>query len=32
MKIIGVKTDAFADHLEYVGEPEVVHRDNLVLM
>ena len=29
-KLKGVKSEEFADHLDSVGEPELVHRDNLV--
>ncbi len=28
----GVRSDDFSDHLEYVAEPELMHRDNLVLV
>lgn len=31
-KLVGVKSEDFAQHITYVGEPELVHRDNLVLV
>jgi len=31
-KIIGVRSEEFAQHLEYVAEPELIHRDNLVVI
>lgn len=31
-KLKGVKSEEFADHLDSVGEPELVHRDNLVVL
>jgi len=30
-KLAGVRSEAFADFIDYVGEPELVHRDNLVV-
>jgi len=30
-KLVGVRSEAFADYIDYVGEPELVHRDNLVV-
>ena len=32
VKLLGVKSEDFSQHLEHVGEPELVHRDNLVLL
>ncbi len=31
-RLKGVRSEDFAEHIAYVGEPELVHRDNLVLM
>ena len=31
-RLVGVKSEAFAQHISYVAEPELVHRDNLVLV
>ncbi|MEQ9451981.1 MAG: glutamate 5-kinase [Pseudomonadales bacterium] len=31
-RLLGVKSEDFADHIDYVGEPELVHRDNLVIL
>ncbi|MDG2278293.1 MAG: glutamate 5-kinase [Pseudomonadales bacterium] len=31
-KLLGQKSEAFAEHIDYVGEPELVHRDNLVMV
>ncbi len=30
-KLKGIRSEEFGDHIAYVGEPELVHRDNLVL-
>ncbi len=30
-KLVGVRSEAFGQHIDYVGEPELVHRDNLVV-
>jgi len=30
-KLVGVRSEAFAEHIDYVAEPELVHRDNLVV-
>ena len=30
-KLVGVRSEAFADHIDFVAEPELVHRDNLVV-
>ena len=32
LKLRGVRSEDFAQHIEFVGEPELVHRDNLVLL
>ncbi|MEM9624443.1 MAG: glutamate 5-kinase, partial [Pseudomonadota bacterium] len=32
VKLVGVQSDAFARHIDFVGEPELVHRDNLVIL
>ncbi|MEQ8692157.1 MAG: glutamate 5-kinase [Pseudomonadales bacterium] len=31
-RLLGVKSEDFAEHIDYVGEPELVHRDNLVIL
>ena len=31
-KLCGVKSEDFGQHLSHVGEPELVHRDNLVVL
>lgn len=31
-KLKGKKTEAFSEFIDFVGEPEVVHRDNLVIL
>ena len=31
LKLIGVRSEDFASKIDYVGEPELVHRDNLVV-
>ena len=31
-KLIGVRSEDFSQRIEYVGEPELVHRDNLVVI
>ena len=31
-RLAGVKSEDFPDHIDYVGEPELIHRDNLVLV
>ncbi len=31
-RLAGVRSEDFAQHIDYVGEPEVVHRDNLVIL
>lgn len=31
-KLLGVRSEHFAEHIEHVGEPELVHRDNLVVL
>ncbi|NKB97395.1 MAG: glutamate 5-kinase [Pseudomonadales bacterium] len=31
-KLLGQKSETFAEHIDYVGEPELVHRDNLVIV
>ena len=30
-RLAGMRSEAFADHIDYVAEPELVHRDNLVV-
>ncbi len=30
-RLAGVRSEAFAQHIDYVAEPELVHRDNLVV-
>lgn len=30
-RLAGVRSEAFAEHIDYVAEPELVHRDNLVV-
>jgi glutamate 5-kinase len=30
-KLVGVRSEAFAEHIAFVAEPELVHRDNLVI-
>ena len=30
-RLAGVRSEQFADYIDYVGEPELVHRDNLVV-
>lgn len=32
IKLIGLKSESFAEQLDYLGEPELVHRDNLVIL
>ncbi len=31
-RLCGVRSEDFGKHIEFVGEPELMHRDNLVLM
>jgi glutamate 5-kinase len=31
-KLIGVRSEDFDQHIDYVAEPELVHRDNLVVL
>ena len=31
-RLIGKRTEEFVDHIDFVGEPELVHRDNLVVL
>jgi glutamate 5-kinase len=31
-KLVGVHSERFAEHIDYVGEPELVHRDNLAVL
>jgi glutamate 5-kinase len=30
-KLVGIRSESFAEYIDYVGEPELVHRDNLVV-
>ena len=30
--LLGIRSEDFADHIDYPGEPELVHRDNLVIV
>ncbi len=30
-KLVGVRSEDFSQHIDYVGEPELIHRDNLVV-
>ena len=31
-RLLGKRTEEFGDHIDFVGEPELVHRDNLVVL
>jgi len=31
-RLLGVRSEDFATHIDHVAEPELVHRDNLALL
>ena len=31
-RLLGKRSEEFVDHIDFVGEPELVHRDNLVVL